>query len=90
MISKIPYIILRINTNRDHLKDVDPDTKWLPFVLAAFDEDGTSSCDLSTIFFLLREHPEHVEMFLKNFRKKKNSPSADITDFIIAEHYPGG
>ena len=75
-----PDLLLRINTNRDHLKDVDPDTKWLPFVLAALDGDETSSCDLNTIFFLLREHPEHVGEFFKNIKKNKKSPSVDANN----------
>ncbi len=48
--------------NREHLKAVDPVTKWPTFVLAALDE--TKSCDLSTIFFLLREHPQVFLNFL--------------------------
>ena len=49
-----------LTTNsREYLKDVDPVTKWPPFVLAAM---GTS-CNLRTIYSLLHRHPEHVEMW---------------------------
>ena len=68
-----PDIVFMVHANKGHLKHVDPVTKWPAFVLAALDKE-TSSCDLSTIFFLLREHPEHAETFLMNIRKKK-SPS---------------
>ena len=44
-------------TGQEYLKDVDPVTKWPPFILAGM---GTS-CDLRVIFDLLRKHPEHVE-----------------------------
>ena len=43
------------------LKEMDPKTKWPPFVLAAVGV-GTS-CDLRTIYQLIREYPEHVEMW---------------------------
>ena len=47
-----------IATSQEYLKDVDPVTKCPPFVLAAM---GTN-CDLRTIYDLLHNHPEHVEM----------------------------
>ena len=43
--------------SREDLREVDPVTKWPPFVLAAM---GTS-CDLRIIYKLIREYPEHVE-----------------------------
>jgi hypothetical protein len=45
------------NASLDFLKDVDPVTKMPPFVMAGM---GTS-CDLRTIYQLLRRHPEHIE-----------------------------
>ncbi len=72
-------LVLMMHVNRDHLKDVDPVTKRPPFVLAALDE--TEPCDLSTVYYLLRGHPEHVEVFLNGRkRKKKNSPNAKNTN----------
>ena len=46
-----------IATSQEYLKDVDPVTKWPPFVLAGM---GTG-CDLRVIYDLLHKHPEHVE-----------------------------
>lgn len=51
-----------IQANRSNLSDVDPVTKWPPFALAASEK----SCDLRTIYFLLRKNPEHVNFGLKN------------------------
>ena len=45
-----------ITVSQEYLREVDPLTKWPPFVLAAM---GTS-CDLRTIYRLLHKHPEHV------------------------------
>ena len=53
-----------MHANKDYLHEVDPVTKWPPFVLAALDEKR--SCNFTTVFYLLREHPEHAEIFLKN------------------------
>ena len=47
-----------IANSQEYLKEVDPVTKWPPFLLARM---GTS-CDLRTIYCLLHEHPEHGEM----------------------------
>ncbi len=73
-----PELVSMMHFNREHLKEVDPVTKWPPFVLAALDE--SSPCDLSTILFLLREHPQHVQVFLsgrtKKNENKKKSPSS--------------
>ncbi len=79
-----PDLVLIINANRDHLKNVDPVTKWPPFVLAALGE--TKSCDLSTVFYLFRGHPQHVRVFL-NGRKKKKIRSVD-EDVDINENVP--
>ncbi len=64
-----PELVSIMNSNREHLKEVDPVTKWPPFVLAALDE-SSPSCNLSMILFLLREHPQHVQVFLSGRRKK--------------------
>ncbi len=64
-----PDLVSIMNINNDHLKDVDPVTKWPPFVLAALDE--SKSCDLSTVFYLFRENPQHVQVFLNGRKKKK-------------------
>lgn len=63
-------LVFMMHLNRDNLKDFDPVTKRPPFVLAALNE--TASCDLSTVYFLLREHPEHVEFFRRKKRKVSN------------------
>ena len=47
-----------VAVSQEHLRNVDPVTKWPPFVLAAV---GTS-CDLITIYRLLQKYPEQVEM----------------------------
>ena len=46
-----------LNASQEYLKEVDPVTNLPPFVLAGMGE----SCDLRTIYDLLRKHPEHVE-----------------------------
>ena len=52
--------------SHEDLREVDPVTKWPPFVLAAM---GTS-CDLRTIYGLLREYPEHVERWRDDTKSK--------------------
>lgn len=48
-----------LHANNQHLQVRDPFTKWPPFVLAA----ATSlSCDLRTIYYLLRRNPAHIEV----------------------------
>lgn len=47
-----------IAASKEHLKEMDPVTKWPPFVVAAMGD----SCDLITIYRLLHDSPEHVEM----------------------------
>ena len=67
-----------INANRSHLKDIDPITKWPPFVLAGLDDE--KSCDLRTIYYLLRKNPEHVELIFNGgskCKKRKISNEAD-------------
>ncbi len=54
-------LLAMIQASRPYLKDMDPVSKCPPFILASLDE---RSCDLRTIFFLLRKHPEHLETFL--------------------------
>ena len=46
-----------IALSHEYLREMDPVTKWPPFVLAAMGE----SCDLRTIYSLLHKFPEHVE-----------------------------
>ncbi len=63
-----PDLVSIIYANREHLKYIDPVTKWPPFVLAALDQ--TKSCDLSTVFYLFRGHPEHITVLNTNINKK--------------------
>ena len=51
-------LLYLISASQEHLKDIDPVTKWPPFMLAGI---GTS-CDLRTIYSLLRKNPEHVQL----------------------------
>ena len=67
--------------NLSHLKDVDPVTKWPPFVLAALDDK--KSCDLSTVSFLLRKNPEHVKLLSNGgskHKKRKNDNESDNSE----------
>ncbi len=81
-----PDLVFIMGVNNDHLKDVDPVTKWPPFVLAALDE--IDSCDLNTVFFLFREHPAHVEIFLKEMRKKKKKIESQSVDADVDVNNP--
>jgi hypothetical protein len=49
---------LLLITKPHYLKKVDPVTKLFPFALAAMDR----SCDVRTIYFLLRSYPEQIEI----------------------------
>ena len=50
------------------LAEVDPVTKWPPFVLAAME----TSCDMVTIYRLLQKNPEHVETWCNCSVKRKH------------------
>ena len=69
--------------NKDQLKDVDPVTKRPPFVLAALNDTGTASCDLSTIYYLLREHPEHIKVFRRNKKRKISNVEVGYCAIIV-------
>ncbi len=56
-------LVLIMHVNRYHWKDFDPVTKQPPFLLAALDK--TRPCDLSTIYYLLRGNPQHVEVLVE-------------------------
>ena len=62
-----------INSSQEHLNEVDPVTKWPPFVLAAM---GTS-CDLITIYRMLQSHPDHVEMWCDGIVTNKEYITVD-------------
>ncbi len=52
---------------------------WPLFELAALDK--MKSCDLSTVYYLFRQHSDHVEVFLNGKKKKKKqSPGVDDTN----------
>ena len=62
-----------ISSSQEHLKEVDPVTKWPPFVLAAMGR----SCDLITIYRMLCNHPEHVEMWCNGIVTNKDYVSVE-------------
>lgn len=49
-----------INANRYQLVENDPATTLPPFALAVWGK----SCDLKTIYYLLRKHPDHVNILI--------------------------
>lgn len=51
-------LVTIIHANHSNLKELDPMTKWPLFALAGMEP----SCDLRTIYKLLQNHPELVEM----------------------------
>ena len=54
-----------ITSSQKYMREVDPVTKLPPFVLAGMDK----SCNLRTIYGLLHNHPEHVEMWCDGSEK---------------------
>jgi len=75
-----------INANRPHLKDLDPVTKLPPFILAAVND--TKSCDLRTVFYLLRKNPEHATLIFNICKERKNSdgPTSTVATGIKLSH----
>ena len=55
-----------IACSQEHLREVDPVTRWPSYVLAGM---GTS-CDLRTIYSLLHKYPEQSEMCCNKSEKK--------------------
>ena len=53
-----------LHANNQYLQVRDPFTKWPPFVVAA--ATGVS-CDLRTIYYILRRNPEHMEVIQNVF-----------------------
>ena len=52
-------LILLMNATQQYLKYVDPVTKLPVFALAGMSDD---SCDLRTIYHLLRKNPEQIDV----------------------------
>lgn len=60
-------LLFLLTASQAYLKDVDPVTKLPPFVLAG---TGTS-CELKTIYGLVRKYPDHVEILAEYIRNAK-------------------
>lgn len=69
-------LVTMIHANHLHLKDCDPVTK-LPLLALAAKE---TSCDLRTIYYLLRKNPECVNSAIEKHTRKRQSQDCDNGD----------
>ncbi len=67
-------LVAILHANMPHLKDMDPVTSLYPCGLAAMEP----SCDLNTIYYLLRMHPGHVEHCRRREKRKCDSMPSQL------------
>jgi hypothetical protein len=65
-----------MNSNSEHLDEIDPVTKFCPIALAAVEP----SSDLRTINYLLQKHPKQVQFSTKKMKNKVRSKNSDDLD----------